>query len=177
MSRTPSLQGWRAGLRGAAAGLLLGVLASAAIAQQPTAADRPTTSHKPAEAPKLKVAPAKEQPIAHAGSVVVDRNAIGLAIRRPDTGQRPIGSNLGRAPGLPPPAPPSGAVGLGSGAIGLGNRALPAPRPPAPGPQPLVVSRGTLNGAAFMRPRTAMAPLGGPAKPATINGTSFRPKP
>jgi hypothetical protein len=63
-------------------------------------------------------------------------------------------------------------------AAGLGNRGLQPKRMPVPLPRPLILSRGTINGAAFTRPGTALAPLGGPAKPGatSINGTSIRPK-
>jgi hypothetical protein len=63
-------------------------------------------------------------------------------------------------------------------AAGLGGRGLQPLRMPVPVPRPLVLSRGTINGAAFTRPGTALAPLGGPAKPGatSINGTSIRPR-
>jgi hypothetical protein len=86
--------------------------------------------------------------------------------------QQPVGAAAGR---ITPAAAPKLRVGP---AAGLGSRGLQSARMPVPVPRPLIVSRGTINGAAFTRPGTALAPLGGPAKPAAtgINGTSIRPK-
>jgi hypothetical protein len=177
------LQGhvWRVVLRLAAGALLAGISARATLAQPPAASNAGGAAHAapPAESkgggirvPHLKIAPAKEPPIVPGGSNVVNRNAIGMSVERPDGGQRPAGPNVGRAAAPAPPAPPGDAAGLGI-------RVLPAPRVAAPGPRPLVLSRGVVSGTTFTRPGTALTPVGGPTKPAAtgINGTSFRPKP
>lgn len=178
---------WRLVLPLAGGALLAGVPVELALAQQPAAANAGAAAHagpsgdsksgRP-QAPQVKFAPAKERSIIHGGANVVDHNAIGIAVVRPDGGQRPAMPNVGRAAAPVPPVPPMPPAPPG-GAAGLGARALPAPHISAPAPRPLVLSRGTINGASFTRPGTALKPLGGPAKPAAtgINGTTFRPKP
>jgi hypothetical protein len=181
---SPSLRDvWLLVLPMAAAMLLAAVFAPATLAQQHETAAAGAAPHTAPSsdnragrflAPQLKMAPAREPAIVHGGAAV-ERNAIGMSVARPDGGQRPLGLNLGRAPTVAPPASP-----LPSGAaVGLGGRSVPPPRTAAPAPRPLVVSRGTINGATFTRPGTAPVPLGGPAKRTAsgINGTSFRPKP
>jgi hypothetical protein len=190
-ARILSQRAWRLALPVAGGALLAGMPAGIALAQQPAAANAGAATHaapsgenkggRPQE-PQVKFAPAKERSIErsiiHGGPNVVDHNAIGISVVRPDGGQRPAAPNLGRAaaPVAPiapvPPTPPGGAAGLA-------GRALEAPHVSAPAPRPLVLSRGTINGASFTRPGTALKPLGGPAKPAAtgINGTTFRPKP
>jgi hypothetical protein len=178
---------WRVALGIATGALLLaGMPAQVTLAQQhdannPDAAAHaaPTGENKGGrfQAPQLKMAPAKERPIIHGGANVTDHNAIGISIVRPDRGQQPTGLNLGRAATLAPPVAPVSPVPPGA-AVGLGSRALAALHMPAPAPRPLVLSRGTINGAAFTRPGTALVPLGGPAKQAAIgiNGTNIQPK-
>lgn len=165
----------------AAGALLAGLSARVTLAQRHDAADAGAAAHAAPsgenkagrfQAPQLKIAPAKEPSIVHGGgSAGVDRNAIGLPVVRPNSGQRPPALNLGHPAAIAPPEPSVGAAVFG-------NRGLQAPRVATPGPQPLVLRRGTIDGAAFTRPETALKPLGGPAKPAAtgINGTSFRPK-
>lgn len=165
------------------AGLLLaGISARGTLAQQPGGSEAGGPVHAApsgekkgdgVHAPQVKIAPAKERPIVHGGSNGVDRNAIGLPVARPDSGQRPAALNAGRPASLTPAAPSAGVVGLGS-------KGYQAPRIPAPGPRPLVVSHSTIGGAASTRPgAAALKPVGGPAKPAAtgINGTDFRAKP
>ncbi len=170
----------------AAGALLAGMPAQVTLAQQHDAANpgaaphaAPTGENKGGRfsTPQLKMAPAKERPIIHGGANVIDHNAIGMSVVRPDGGEKPTGLNLGRAATLAPPASPIPPA-LPGGAVGLGSRALPAPRVPAPSPRPLILSRGTINGAAFTRPNTALTPLGGAAKSAAtgVNGTSIQPK-
>lgn len=177
---------WRAALLIAAAALLAGMSARATLAQQPVASGAGTAAHAAhsgetkggrLQAPQLKMAPAEGRSIVHGGANVVDHNAIGIPVVRPDSGQKATGLNLGRAATLAPPVSPLSPV-LPGAAAGLGSRALPAPHMPAPPLRPLVLSRGTISGAAFGRPSTALMPLGGPAKSAAtgVNGTSIRPK-
>jgi hypothetical protein len=174
------LQGhvWRVVLRMAAGALLAGMSARATFAQPPAPSNVGGAAHAAPSAerkgggirvPHLKLAPAKEPPIVHGDSNVVNRNAIGMSVERPDGGQRPAGPNVGRAAALAPPGD----------AAGPGSRVLPAPRIAAPGPRPLVLSPGMVGGTAFARPATALKPLGGPTKAAatSINGTNFRPRP
>lgn len=197
-ARIIALDAWRVVLRTAACVLVAGLPTQIMLAQQPEAANTVAAAHVPAssdnksgerdviislpsirssklgnagQAPQLKIAPAQERSIVHGGSNVIDRNAIGSPIPRPDAGQRPAGPALGHAAAVVPPAPPGGAAVLGI-------REFQVPRLPAPAPRPLVLSHGTIDGAAFTRPGTALKPLGGPAKPAAtgINGTTFRPK-
>jgi len=174
---------WRVALGIASGALLAGMPAQVTLAQQHDAANpgaaahaAPTGENKGGRfsAPQLKMAPAKERPIIHGGASVPDHNAIGISIVRPDGGQQPAAPNLGRAA---TPAPPMSPVPPGAAAV-LGSRALPVPHIPAPAPRPLILGRGTINGAAFTRPGTALVPLGGPAKHAAtgINGTSIQPK-
>jgi hypothetical protein len=180
------LQGhvWRVVLRMAAGALVAGMSARATLAQPPAASNAGGAAHAAPSGkskgggirlPHLKLAPTKEPPIAPGGSNVVNRNAIGMSVERPDGGQRPAGPNIGRAAALAPPVPPAPS----GDAAGLGIRVLPAPRIAAPGPRPLVLSPGMVGGTAFTRPGTALKPLGGPTKAAatSINGTNFRPKP
>ncbi len=124
-------------------------------------------------APQLKIAPANERSIVRGSTTIVDRNAIGLPMPRPDATQRPT-LTLGHAAAVPPFAAPAPS----GGAVLFGGRSSPAPRMAAPPPRPLALNRGAIDGAAFTRPVTGLKPLGGPAKPAAtgINGTSFRPK-
>jgi hypothetical protein len=182
-ARFLSRQVWRLVLRMAAGALLAGMSMPAALAQQPAASTAgganhaaPSSTNKGRDVPAahLKLAPAKERSIVHGGSNVVDHNAIGMPVARPDFGQRPVG--LGGRPGaLAPPAPaiPPGA------AAGLGSKAVLPPRIPTPTLRPVVVGRGTISGNAFARPGTALQPIGGPAKSAAIgiNGINFRAKP
>lgn len=186
-----------------AAALLAAMSTRATLAQQPAAANAGVSGHLVASsenegggerdvpiglpsgrstklgsagrAPQLKIAPANERSIVHGSSTILDRNAIGLAIPRPDAAQRPAALNLGHAAGIPPLATPAPS----GGAALFGSRSLPAPRIAAQPLRPLVLNRGAIDGAAFTRPATGLKPLGGPAKPAAtgINGTSFRPKP
>jgi hypothetical protein len=187
MSTRPLLRDvWRVGLSMAAGALLASGSARTTLAQQAVASEAVGAAHAAAsgdrkggggQGARLKMAPAKAEPIVHGGANIIDHNAIGISVVRPDSGQKPTGLNLGRAgtPAAPvppiPPAPPGGAVGLST-------RPLLAPHISAPAPRPLVLSRGTINGAAFTRPGTALMPLGGPAKHASvgINGTSIQPK-
>jgi hypothetical protein len=181
---------WRAVLPVAAGGLLAGMSACSTFARQAEAANTGAAAHGASSgenkggrfhAPQLKIAPAKAPPIVHGGSNGVDRNAIGMPIARPDGGQKPTGPNLGRAATLTPPVlplPPLPPAPLGA-AAGLGRSVLPAPHMPAPAARPLVLSRGSINGgAAFARPGTVLAPLGGPAEHAAagINGTTIERK-
>lgn len=179
---------WRAVLPVAAGALLAGMSACSTSAQQTEAANTGAAAHAASsgehkggrfQAPQLKMAPTKQRSIVHGGANVVDHNAIGIPVVRPDGGQ-PAGPNLGRRatltpPVLPlpplPPAPPGAAAGLG-------GRVLPPPHISAAAPQPMALGRGSINGAAFTRPGTAPVPLGGPAKHVAIgiDGTSIQPK-
>ncbi len=169
----------------AAGALLAGMPMRATLAQQPAASDAGGAVHAApsgenkgggVRAPPLKIAPTRERSIVRGGSNLLDRNAIGMPVARPDGSQRPAAPNLGRAATLASPAPPAPS---GAPAV-LGSRGLQAPRIPAPvpAPRPLIWSRGTIDGAALTRPGTALKPLGGPAKAAAtgINGTNFQPK-
>lgn len=175
---------WRVVLPMAAAALLAGMFARAALAQQHETADAGAAAHAAPsgdnkgghfQPPQVKTAPVRAPAIVHGGGASVERNAIGMSVARPNGGERPPGLNLGHAATVAPPASPA----LSPAAVGLGTRASPQPRIAAPAPRPLVLSRGTINGATFTRPGTAPVPLGGPAKRTAtgINGTSFRPKP
>jgi hypothetical protein len=186
-ARILSDRAWRLVLPLAGGALLAAMPVEIALAQQPAAANAGAAAHAAPsgenkadrfQAPQVKFAPATERPINHGGATVIDHNAIGISMVRPDGGQRPAVPNLGRAAAPVPPAPPLPPAPPG-GAAGLGGRTLPAPHISVPAPRPLVLSRGTINGASFTRPRTALKPLGGPAKPAAagVNGTTFRPKP
>ena len=168
----------------AAGALLAGMLARAAFAQQHETAHPGEAAHAAPsgdnkagrlQGPQLKTVPSREPAIVHGGANGVDRNAIGMSVARPLGGQRPLGLNFGHAATLAPPASPAPP----GAAATLGSRALPLPRIAAPAPRPLVLSRGTIDGAGFTRPATALKPLGGPAKPAAtgINGSNFRAKP
>jgi hypothetical protein len=156
----------RIALRVAAGALLASVTGQATLAQQHWAMQRGNI----VQAPKLKIAPAKDRPAMPPGPNIVERNAIGLPLARPATGQKQAAPIFGPAElhAYPAPAPVAGPArsGLQPGSM------------PVPMPRPLVLSRGTINGAGFTRPGTALTPLGGPAKSAAtaINGTSFRPK-
>lgn len=177
---------WRVVLLTAAGALLAGVSTRATLAEQPIASGVGAAAHAApsgetkggrVRAPQLKAAPAKEQSIVHGGANVIDHNAIGISVVRPDSGQKPTELNLGRAVTLAPPVSPIPPVPPG-GAVGLSSRALPPPYVPAQPPRPLVLSRGTINGAAFTRLGTTLTPLGGPPNRAAtgINGTSIQPK-
>lgn len=182
-ARTLSGDVWRVVLSMAAGVLIASVSAATTLAQQPVASETVGAAHAAAsgekkggsaQSPQVKTGPAKGGPIVRGSATVVDHNAIGVSVVRPDGGQRPVGLSPGRSAVLAAPMPPapSGA------AAGVGSRALPALRIPGPAPRPLVLSHGTINGAAFARPGTALVPLGGPAKHASagINGTSIQPK-
>jgi hypothetical protein len=174
---------WCLALFVAAGALLAGLPTRATLAQQPAASGAGGAAHvgpsgenrgRDVRAPNLKIAPARERSIVHGGSNVVDHNAIGMPVPRPDGGHGPVGlSGRAAAPAPPARAIPSGAL------AGGGSRALPAPHIATPGPRPLVFGRGTIGGAAFTRPGTALKPVGGPTKSAAIgiNGTNFRAKP
>jgi len=169
---------WRVVLHMAAGALLAGMSAQIGFAQRPAVSDVGGAAHaapsgknkRGSRVPHLNIAPAKARSIVHGakGANVIDRNAIGLPIHRPDAGQRPATVNLGRAAAVPVPGPSGGA-------IGSGNRGLQVARIPAPAPRPPVWGHGTLNGTAFTKPRTALGTVGGPAKPATARSAGRSP--
>jgi hypothetical protein len=182
-TRTLPHRARRAVLAMAAGALLAAMSPRATPAQHPAASVADGTAHagssaenkeRGVPAPHLKIAPAKERSIVHGGPNVVDHNAIGMPVARPDFGQRPVG--LGGRAGAP--VPPAPAIPPGA-AAGLGSKALTPPRIPTPALRPPVVGRSTISGNAFARPATALKPIGGPAKSASIgiNGTNFRAKP
>jgi hypothetical protein len=179
-------QMWRLAPLMLAGALLAGVSGQPTLAQEAVAANAGAAAHAAPsnenkggrfQALQPRMPPAQQQSIVHGNANVIDHNAIGISVVRPDGGQKPTGLNPGRAGTIVPPAPPLPPAAPGA-VTGMGIRALPTPHVPAPTPPSPVLSRGTINGAAFTRLGAALAPLGGPAKHATagINGTDIKPK-